>query len=118
MAAAKLTAAKTSRVTRSVANAVANGGFVETDATEGNSFVNEGRQVLLLTTDGSEREVSFLDRNGVVVRKVKLAKEKLFAFGPFDRYNYGDPLVFKTTNKAVKAAVVTLDELQSAQSRT
>lgn len=114
MAATKLTPTKSTRVTSSPAAAGVAGAFVETDATEGNSFVNTGREVLILTTDGSARTVAFFDKNGTAVgAATTLVKEKTFVFGPFKRYDYGDPVVFKTSNKAVTAAVITLDELAS-----
>lgn len=114
MAATKLTPTKSTRVTSSPVAAGVAGALAATDATEGNSFVNTGREVLVLTTDGSARTVAFFDKNGAAVgAATTLAKEKLFVFGPFKRYDYGDPLVFKASNEAVKAAVITLDELAS-----
>lgn len=119
MAATALTAFATNRVggkpDATAANKSPAASFQACDATEGNSFANTGRQVLVLQTGAASRTVQFFDANGAVVQTVTLAESKTFAFGPFDVYNYGSTLTFKASNAAVLALVIKLNELKTAQ---
>lgn len=116
MAATPLTSFKTTRVSGTPQAAIQGNNLAACDATEGNSFVNTGREILVLVTDGSARTVQFFDTKGVAVGgTVALAKEKTYAFGPFDRYNYGDPLVFKASNAGVTATVIRFNEQRTVQ---
>lgn len=115
MAATAIVPTKSSRVTSSPVAAGVAGALAAADATNGNSFVNTGREILVVKTDGTNRTITFFDKNGVAVNAAAttIAKEKIFVFGPFKRYDYGDPVVFKASNNAVEVAVITLDELAS-----
>jgi hypothetical protein len=117
MAATPVTPFKSSRVTgKPNATPVAGPeGFVACDATEGNTVANTGRQIVLLKTGAAGRTVDFKDGNGNVVTTVTLAEKKVFAFGPFDVYNYGSTLNFKASNVAVEVLVITLNEAKSVQ---
>jgi hypothetical protein len=120
MAAAELTPFKSSRVTGKPSAAPVQGGLAaSTDATEGNKFANTGHEVLVITTGGTDRTITFFDSTGTAVgAAVAIPKEKTYVFGPFDRYNYGDPVVFKTSNADAKAIVVRLDEAKNVQFST
>lgn len=113
MAATPIVPTKSTRVTGSPGTPVA-GALAAVDATNGNSFVNTGREILIVTTDANARTITFNDAAGTQVgAAVNLVASKTYVFGPFKRYDYGDPVVFKASNNAVTAAVITLDELAS-----
>lgn len=113
MAATPIVPTKSTRVTSSPAAPVA-GALAAIDATEGNSFVNTGREVLVVTTDANARTIEFFDKTGTKVgASLNLVASKTYVFGPFKRYDYGDPVKFKASNTAVTAAIITLDELAS-----
>lgn len=115
MAAAALTPTKS---TRNTAGAGVASTPAAADATEGNSFVNTGREILVVQTDATPRTIQFFDKNGVSYKTVTLAASKLYVFGPFDRYWHGATTTVKASNTAVTLAVVKLDELKGSQTNT
>lgn len=115
MAAKKVTPKNITLTHKGASKTATTSTFEATNAAEGGTLANTGREILLLTTAAAEREVTFYDKNGASLGKTKLPESTVSAFGPFRVDLYGETVSFKTSNEAVKAAAFTLTNPHTVQ---
>lgn len=82
------------------------------DATDGNSFVNTGVEVVVVdNTGGSSRTIDFNDENGAAFSpalQVTVLANRMAVIGPFDADIYGDSVTFLTSSTDLHARVFSI----------
>lgn len=99
--------AATSNTTNPELTANSNGGTPEaSDAANGNSFANTGRQVLVVDNVGaSSRTVTIRDKNGNNTGVVTVAANKMQVIGPFPVDVYGETVKFTSSHAELECRV-------------
>jgi hypothetical protein len=89
------------------------------NATEGNTYTNTGREILVVTADaGGARTLEIFDVNGNVAKTVSIPASKVAVFGPLPVVKFGTTVKFKASNAAVTISVVKLSSAEGFQVNT
>jgi hypothetical protein len=115
MSATPLTSFKSSRVS----GGVVTGTPATADATEGNTYTNTGREILVVTADaGGPRTLEVFDVNGNSAKTVTIPASKVAVLGPLSVHKFGTTVKVKASNAAVTVSVVKLSSLEGFQVNT